>query len=102
MMCRLVIDDHRFNDICVYSDPTSQSTMHPPREQRSIECGVIMDQLNECHKSFLRKYLGGCNSLKDDLTLCLRRERKERQKANAQLARERRKRVEAGWKEVEW
>ena len=61
-----------------------------------------MAALDECHaRGFLFKAVGGCNGAKHAVNMCLRRARLERTAYNAEAAREKRKKVEAVWKEVD-
>jgi COX assembly protein 2 len=69
----------------------------------------------ECHNEHpISKFMGVCNDLKRELTLCLRAEvllhgwassyrlqRKMRQSINNEMAMEKRKRIEAKWKEMD-
>lgn len=39
------------------------------------DCGELIKDLQECHaKGFFHKYMGGCNTIKQDLNACLREE----------------------------
>ena len=79
------------------------------------DCGPIIQMFEECHDEHpIAKFMGVCNDLKRELTLCLRAEvffllwqntymwqRKMRQRINNEQAMEKRKRIEAKWKEAE-
>jgi hypothetical protein len=80
------------------------------------DCGPIIQLFEECHDEHpIAKFMGRCNDLKRELTLCLRAEvppllsssvltgvqRKMRQKINAAKAADKRKRIEAKWKEID-
>jgi COX assembly mitochondrial protein 2 len=79
------------------------------------DCGPIIQMFEECHDEHpIAKFMGACNNLKRELTLCLRAEvllrlylssykvqRKMRQRINNEIAMEKRKRIEAKWKEIE-
>ncbi|KAH8117432.1 hypothetical protein DFH11DRAFT_1505082 [Phellopilus nigrolimitatus] len=49
-------------------------------------CKEFIDALEQCHSSFWSKYFGGCNSIKHDLNMCLRKERVDRAVRNREDA----------------
>ncbi|CAG8604362.1 1896_t:CDS:2, partial [Paraglomus brasilianum] len=64
-------------------------------------CVDIIRRLEECHnEGFFAKYFGKCNKIKLELNKCLGEEFEIRRLKNAQEAREKRKRVEKLWKEL--
>ncbi|OLL26851.1 COX assembly mitochondrial protein 1 [Neolecta irregularis DAH-3] len=80
--------------------------MHPPLVvYRHPGCEEVIIALEECHRSgFFNRFMGGCNQAKYDLTLCLRSEiikRLERSRVNRETSKEKRKRVETAWKEID-
>ncbi|KAE8207356.1 hypothetical protein CF327_g7359 [Tilletia walkeri] len=78
--------------------------MHPhlSGDSKQARCGDLIQALNECHaRSWLARLTGECNSIKSELTLCLRAERIERTKRNNESAKERQAKKEQAWKEIE-
>lgn len=67
-----------------------------------IGCEDVMAILDECHaRGFLHKALGGCNEAKQDVNLCLRAERLERQAKNREIAKQKRAKIKAVWDEID-
>lgn len=61
-----------------------------------------MKALDECHaQGFLTTSLGSCNKLSAELTMCLKDERKDRQRIILGQAREKRKLLEQKWKQID-
>ncbi|XP_058117826.1 COX assembly mitochondrial protein 2 homolog [Anopheles ziemanni] len=61
----------------------------------SFECNQIIDALKKCHsENKFGKFLGFCNDLDRQMIVCLRNERKTRQKLNREKALEKQKRVQ--------
>ena len=61
-----------------------------------------MAALEECHaRGFLHKVLGNCTNAKREVNKCLRAERLERAARNRKEAKEKRKKIEAIWKEID-
>ncbi|XP_053671629.1 COX assembly mitochondrial protein 2 homolog [Anopheles nili] len=61
----------------------------------SAECNEIIDQLKKCHsENKFIKFLGVCNDLDRQMIVCLRNERKTRQKLNREKALEKQNRVQ--------
>ena len=77
------------------------------------DCSAVIDLFEQCHDDHpIAKFMGVCNDLKRQLTLCLRAEvafifmvlmmqRKMNQKINSQKAAIRRSSVEKAWKEID-
>ena len=58
--------------------------------------------LDECHaRGFLWRCVGGCTNAKTDVNRCLRAARLERTRKNQEAAKEKRKKIESVWKEVD-
>ncbi|CED84532.1 Uncharacterized conserved protein [Phaffia rhodozyma] len=74
--------------------------MHPPLHKPSnmTACEDVIKALEECHAT-MKKWWGGCNQNKVDVTLCLRAERVARTQNHRQEAKtknaERKKKMEA-------
>ncbi|CAG8433995.1 495_t:CDS:2 [Scutellospora calospora] len=65
-------------------------------------CVDVILRLEECHRSSIfKKFFGGCNSIKRELNECLTAEYQVKRLKNAEEAKERRKRVEAMWKDID-
>jgi hypothetical protein len=95
----------------------TQTPRYPCFSTQSLitDCGPIIQMFEECHDEHpVAKFMGACNDLKRELTLCLRAEvllrghpssyklqRKMRQRINNEIAMEKRKRFEAKWKDIE-
>lgn len=61
-----------------------------------------MTALEECHaRGFLWKSMGMCSDIKTEVNKCLRAERLERTAKNREIAREKRKKAEAIWADIE-
>ncbi|KAH9258084.1 hypothetical protein BASA81_003647 [Batrachochytrium salamandrivorans] len=58
--------------------------MHPPLFREHKRCGPEIGDLLECHKEHsVAKFWGKCNDVKTALDKCLKVEKEERRKANA-------------------
>jgi len=77
--------------------------MHPPlATHKHPDCDNIIEIFEQCHDDHpLMKFMGTCNDLKRQLTLCLRAERKMTQKANAEKAAVKREKIQQKWKEID-
>ncbi|ODQ53092.1 UPF0287-domain-containing protein [Saitoella complicata NRRL Y-17804] len=76
--------------------------MHPPLTiHRHPGCEEIIHKLEACHKDWVKKFSGGCNDYKQELTLCLRAERLQNQKANQAQVADKKRRVKEKWAEIE-
>ena len=61
-----------------------------------------MAVLDECHaKGFMHKVMGNCNDAKQDVNKCLRAERLERTAQNREKGKEKKKRIDRAWKEID-
>jgi COX assembly protein 2 len=61
-----------------------------------------MTALDECHaRGFLWKAAGMCSNLKHEVNMCLRAERLDRTRINREIAKEKRAKYEAKWKEID-
>ncbi|PAV23726.1 cytochrome c oxidase biogenesis cmc1 [Pyrrhoderma noxium] len=60
--------------------------MHQQLTDKNIVCKELIKALEECHTSVWARYFGGCNQIKHDLNMCLRKERIERTKRNGEDA----------------
>jgi COX assembly protein 2 len=61
-----------------------------------------MRALDECHsQGFMATSLGSCNKLSAELTLCLKDERKDRQRILLEKSREKRKQLEQKWRALD-
>ncbi|KAL5511570.1 hypothetical protein ACEPAH_4787 [Sanghuangporus vaninii] len=70
--------------------------MHQQLTNKNIVCKELIEALDQCHSNLWAKYFGGCNDIKNELNMCLRRERIERTKRNSEESKiraERRKRA---------
>ncbi|XP_050087493.1 COX assembly mitochondrial protein 2 homolog [Anopheles aquasalis] len=66
----------------------------------TLECNNIIEKLKKCHsENKFGKFLGLCNDLDRQMIVCLRNERKTRQKVNREKALEKQKRVQQLMKE---
>ncbi|KAH9934908.1 uncharacterized protein B0H18DRAFT_978899 [Fomitopsis serialis] len=75
--------------------------MHPQLEtDKRLVCGDFIQALNACHANTWAKWTGGCNQVKHDLNMCLRKERVNRTTKNREGALERRQKTEQVWKEL--
>ncbi|KAG9286886.1 hypothetical protein G9A89_012436 [Geosiphon pyriformis] len=82
----------------------SKRAMHPTLapHQHGATCVEIIRRFEECHQiGFFHRIFGGCNSLKLELNDCLSAEFEQRRRHNAKIAREKRKKFEELWKELE-
>ncbi|ODV90388.1 hypothetical protein CANCADRAFT_2115 [Tortispora caseinolytica NRRL Y-17796] len=73
--------------------------MHPKlSEYRHAECADLIIELEKCHqKNFLLKAMGACNDAKDQLTLCLRQLRIDRQYENNSDSRLKQQVIRSRW-----
>ncbi|GAM85821.1 hypothetical protein ANO11243_038290 [Dothideomycetidae sp. 11243] len=61
-----------------------------------------MTALEECHaRGFIWKSMGMCTEAKHAVNMCLRAERLERTRANRENAKEKRRKMEAAWREID-
>jgi len=76
--------------------------MHPQLSQsdKRLVCREFIQALEACHADSWAKWTGGCNQIKVDLNLCLRKERIERTTRNREEAKQRRQKTEEVWKEL--
>ncbi|CCM02874.1 uncharacterized protein FIBRA_04988 [Fibroporia radiculosa] len=76
--------------------------MHPQLSQadKRIVCKEFIQALENCHGDSWAKWTGGCNQIKLDLNMCLRKERVERTSKNREGAKVRRQKTEQVWKEL--
>ena len=73
-----------------------------PLTQYVPGCEEVMALLDECHaQGFMHKVFGGCNDAKTAVNKCLRAERLERTARNREIAKEKRKKIEQIWKEID-
>ncbi|KAJ1987917.1 hypothetical protein H4R33_002645 [Dimargaris cristalligena] len=77
--------------------------MHPQlSEHKTPQCADLIQKLNACHEQRnVAKFFGACNDLKNELTLCLRADRKERSRKNLDAARKKKAEVDRAWKDIE-
>ncbi|KAF4547398.1 Cytochrome c oxidase biogenesis protein Cmc1-like protein 1 [Elsinoe fawcettii] len=77
--------------------------MHPHLHTKDNKnCEDVMNALEECHaRGFLWKSMGMCTEAKHAVNMCLRAERLERTRQNRQVAKEKRQKIEAVWKEID-
>ncbi|KAJ7694157.1 hypothetical protein B0H17DRAFT_932139 [Mycena rosella] len=68
--------------------------MHPQLSDRKLVCKEFMDALEQCHSSNWARLFGYCNTQKDELNTCLRKERIERTAENRETAKERKLKAE--------
>lgn len=60
--------------------------MHPDLSpsNHSPECNLLIDALKNCHQQHkFRKFVGFCNEANDAMLKCLKQEREQRRKQNA-------------------
>ncbi|KAF9643000.1 UPF0287-domain-containing protein [Thelephora ganbajun] len=74
--------------------------MHPQESERFVVCKEFFQALEACHADNWRKWTGGCNNVKTELNMCLRKVRLEASARNREHAKERRKKIENAWKEL--
>jgi len=61
-----------------------------------------MAALDECHaRGFLYRAIGGCNTPKHAVNMCLRKERLERTRENREKAKEKNEKIRQVWKEID-
>ncbi|KAI9596490.1 hypothetical protein BDF19DRAFT_394259 [Syncephalis fuscata] len=77
--------------------------MHPHvYEHKNPDCADLIRQLEECHAGGIwSKLTNQCSGLKDALNSCLTTEFSKNRQANTDTAKERRKRVQELWKELD-
>ncbi|CEG71480.1 hypothetical protein CU097_004929 [Rhizopus azygosporus] len=77
--------------------------MHPPLDAHKQEgCEKVIEALEECHRAgTFNKFIGTCNAAKRAVDECLKEEFLAMRAANKGKAKEKRKRLEAIWKEME-
>lgn len=77
--------------------------MHPPlTKHKHPGCYDLIVALEECHaQGFLSRFSGSCNATKKELSMCLREERLSSQRANQVKARDRNRKAEAVWKDID-
>ncbi|KAF2730178.1 UPF0287-domain-containing protein [Polyplosphaeria fusca] len=77
--------------------------MHPHlHTEENKNCADVIAALDECHaRGFLWKVFGNCTDAKHKVNMCLRAQRLERTRLNREVAREKRKHIEAIWRENE-
>ncbi|KAI9468100.1 MAG: cytochrome c oxidase biogenesis protein Cmc1-like protein [Benjaminiella poitrasii] len=77
--------------------------MHPPLEAHKNEgCDGVIEALEECHRAgSFNRFLGTCNDAKRAVDECLKQEFLAQREANKGKSKEKRKRMEAIWKEME-
>ncbi|KAF8495366.1 hypothetical protein JB92DRAFT_2553210, partial [Gautieria morchelliformis] len=65
-------------------------------------CKDFIAALDQCHSQWWgARFMGTCNKAKQELNMCLRKERLDRAARNREVSRERRKKTEAGWQGLE-
>ncbi|CAN6639516.1 COX assembly mitochondrial protein 2 [Trichomonascus vanleenenianus] len=77
--------------------------MHPQlNEEKRRRCGALIAALEECHQeSYMKRMFGICNNVKEELNECLSTQRLKLSREKTILAREKRKTIEARWKQME-
>ncbi|KAL7321640.1 hypothetical protein PS15m_001391 [Mucor circinelloides] len=77
--------------------------MHPPLEAHKHEgCDKVIEALEECHRAgTFNKFIGTCNAAKRAVDNCLKEEFLVMRAANKGKAQEKRKRMEAIWREID-
>ncbi|KAF9578583.1 hypothetical protein BGW38_005547 [Lunasporangiospora selenospora] len=69
---------------------------------KHMSCEEIIIELDKCHhQSVFAKYLGRCNGLKVALNDCLQAEFDVNRKKHFEVAREKRRKYEEAWKDME-
>ncbi|EPQ58465.1 hypothetical protein GLOTRDRAFT_22420, partial [Gloeophyllum trabeum ATCC 11539] len=63
-------------------------------------CREFFQALEACHQNGWAKWTGGCNGVKHELNMCLRKERTDRASKNREEAKARRQKTEQAWKEL--
>ncbi|KAI0362692.1 UPF0287-domain-containing protein [Trametes cingulata] len=80
--------------------------MHPQLTEKKIGshppsvCLEFIQALDACHANGWSRWTGGCNQAKQDLNMCLRKERIDRTAKNREEAKVRRQKTEQAWKEL--
>ncbi|KAM0790811.1 hypothetical protein ACM66B_004657 [Microbotryomycetes sp. NB124-2] len=76
---------------------------HPPlAEHEHAQCAAQMKALKQCHDQYkYLKFIGKCNDEKHALNMCLRGERLNKARNNLEEAKNKRKAVEARWKQID-
>ncbi|KAI0736860.1 hypothetical protein C8Q72DRAFT_28040 [Fomitopsis betulina] len=76
--------------------------MHPQLEtdNKRLVCKDFIQALDACHANNWAKWTGGCNRAKNDLNMCLRKERVDRTTQNREEAKRRRQKTEQAWKDI--
>ncbi|KZS90029.1 UPF0287-domain-containing protein [Sistotremastrum niveocremeum HHB9708] len=67
--------------------------MHPQLTDKKLVCKDFIIALEACHQSWVKRITGGCNDVKHELGLCLRKERMQRASSNREEAKIRRARA---------
>ncbi|WWC71572.1 uncharacterized protein I206_105530 [Kwoniella pini CBS 10737] len=78
--------------------------MHAPlgNPGRQIACAELIEALEVCHaKGMIARLTGECNSQKSALSVCLRKERKDREAKNHESAKLRTIKKKQVWEELE-
>ncbi|TBU32238.1 UPF0287-domain-containing protein [Dichomitus squalens] len=74
---------------------------HSPAHSRYLTlCLEFIQALDACHADGWSRWTGGCNQAKQDLNMCLRKERVDRTTKNREQAKAKRERIEYAWKEL--
>lgn len=61
-----------------------------------------MSALDECHaKGFMWKAVGGCSNIKQQVNMCLRKERLARTAENRERSKQKNQQIQSLWKEVD-
>ena len=50
--------------------------MHPPLDRPHPDCEDVVQALKACHFDTWKKFTGGCNTIKYDLDVCFKAEKK--------------------------
>ncbi|KAI0371724.1 UPF0287-domain-containing protein [Pilatotrama ljubarskyi] len=80
--------------------------MHPQLTEKKIGshpppvCLEFIQALDACHANGWYRWTGACNQAKQDLNMCLRKERIDRTAKNREEAKLRRQKAEQAWKEL--
>ncbi|KAK6910485.1 hypothetical protein V866_000615 [Kwoniella sp. B9012] len=78
--------------------------MHAPlgNPNRQLACAELIEALEECHaKGMMARLTGACNAQKSALSMCLRKERKDREARNHESAKLRTIKKKQVWEELE-
>jgi COX assembly protein 2 len=66
------------------------------------DCADVVAALDECHaRGFLWKVTGNCTEAKYKVNMCLRAQRLEKTRQNREVAKEKRKKIEEVWAELD-